>query len=108
MLDEKDISGRLKKRKHEDDPDDPSEKQRIRHIQYGVPKINQHNYNSCIKYNTNEKCEAKWIEAYNSEIKPIVEHGTWDREPVRITAVDREKMLGKLLLISVKSDGRYK
>ena len=51
MLDEKDFSGRLRKRKHEDEPDDPFKKQRIHHIQEGVPKSNQLNYNSCIKYN---------------------------------------------------------
>ena len=108
MLDEKDFSGRLRKRKHEDEPDDPSKKQRIHHIQEGVPKSNQLNYNSCIKYSKDENSRPKWIEAYNSEIKSIVEHGTWDREPVRISTVDRDKMVGTLLLFSVKSDGRYK
>ena len=37
MLDGKDISGRLRKRKHEDEPDDPLKEQRIHHIQEGVP-----------------------------------------------------------------------
>ena len=36
-LDEKYISVRLRKRKHEDEPDDPLKEQRIHHIQEGVP-----------------------------------------------------------------------
>ena len=46
IVDEKDISGRLRKRKHEYEPDDPLKKQQIHHIQKGDPKSNQHNYNS--------------------------------------------------------------
>ena len=100
--------GWLQKGKHANEPYDPLKKLRINHIPEGIPIFNQLNHNSGIKYIKDKKSRVKWIDAYNSQIESIFEHGTWHREPVGISTVDRDNMIGIFFVFGVKSDGGYK
>ena len=61
MLHEKDISGRLRKRKHKDEPEDPLKKNQKHSTQEGPPKSIQLNLNSCINYIKDEDPEPNGL-----------------------------------------------